>query len=468
MRILILGAGPTGLGAAYRLTELGHDDWMLLEAGPGPGGLARSRTDSHGFTWDCGVHVLHSHYDYFDKVMDGLSGVPIHGPDGYRPFEWLQAKRSAWAWIRDQWCQYPVQRNFWQLDPDSTLECLHGILDQELAVEVRSQPRGYIRDPANFDQWITQKFGVGLADMFMRPFNRKVWGVEPREMNTAWVGDRVAVSGGLRQILADLVCRQPDTGWGPNATFRYPVHGGTGAIWEALASKLPRWHSAYGARVEIWDPADKRLRTVDRWTHSYDAVISTIPLDELSALGLDLPRVHELKAQETHVVGVGYAGSLPECLRDKSWVYVPDPKIGFYRATVLSNLAPSMAPAGCWSILCELGGKQPEGAVVRTLAGLKALGWCAPGPNLDSGLVSAEYMHLEHGYPVPSLDRDAVLVDTDSRLRKLGIWSRGRFGAWRYERGNQDHSFMMGVEAVDSILTGAPEPTIMSPRLVCQ
>ncbi|HEX6213166.1 MAG TPA: NAD(P)-binding protein, partial [Vicinamibacterales bacterium] len=68
-RIVIIGAGPTGLGAAWRLHELGHHNWVLYESTDHPGGLASSVVDTQGFTWDLGGHVLFSHYKYFDNVM---------------------------------------------------------------------------------------------------------------------------------------------------------------------------------------------------------------------------------------------------------------------------------------------------------------------------------------------------------------------------------------------------------------
>jgi UDP-galactopyranose mutase len=72
--MLIAGAGPTGLGAAYRLKDLGSDDFLVIEKGDRVGGLARSITDDAGFTWDIGGHVLFSHYDYYDKVFEALVG----------------------------------------------------------------------------------------------------------------------------------------------------------------------------------------------------------------------------------------------------------------------------------------------------------------------------------------------------------------------------------------------------------
>jgi len=72
MKILILGGGPAGLGAAWRLNELGYSDWQLLEANDYAGGLASSFRDKQGFFWDIGGHVQFSHYDYFDALMHKL------------------------------------------------------------------------------------------------------------------------------------------------------------------------------------------------------------------------------------------------------------------------------------------------------------------------------------------------------------------------------------------------------------
>ena len=68
-RILILGAGCAGLGAAYRLHELGHTNFLVVECNSYPGGLAASFIDDKGFTWDIGGHVQFSHYEYFDQLM---------------------------------------------------------------------------------------------------------------------------------------------------------------------------------------------------------------------------------------------------------------------------------------------------------------------------------------------------------------------------------------------------------------
>ena len=75
-------------------------------------------------------------------------------------------------------------------------------------------------------------------------------------------------------------------------------------------------------------------------------------------------------------------------------------------------------------------------------------------------LISRWNTTLKHGYPVPFLGRDEVLEDIQPMLEAHGIFSRGRFGAWRYEISNQDHTFMQGTEAVRRVLFGTREETI--------
>jgi len=84
----------------------------------------------------------------------------------------------------------------------------------------------------------------------------------------------------------------------------------------------------------------------------------------------------------------------------------------------------------------------------------------------DDEIVSTYHRKFDQGYPTPTLEREGVLKQLLPKLQDLDIWSRGRFGSWRYEVGNQDHSFMLGVEAVDNIVNGAVELTLNYPDFV--
>jgi hypothetical protein len=76
------------------------------------------------------------------------------------------------------------------------------------------------------------------------------------------------------------------------------------------------------------------------------------------------------------------------------------------------------------------------------------------------------HRRLERGYPTPSLERDSVLDVLLPALEERNVFSRGRFGAWKYEVSNQDHSFAQGVEVVDRWLDGAEEETLSRPEVV--
>jgi hypothetical protein len=94
------------------------------------------------------------------------------------------------------------------------------------------------------------------------------------------------------------------------------------------------------------------------------------------------------------------------------------------------------------------------------LSSLIASGVLAEG---DQGRVVSRYHHfVNYSYPIPTLDRDKALSVIQPALLKESIYSRGRFGAWRYEIGNMDHSVMMGVEAVGNILEGESESVFRS------
>src|SRR5215470_10137455 len=224
--LLIIGAGPTGLGAAWRLAARGHTDWLLCEAAPAAGGLASSVVDEHGFTWDLGGHVQFSHYQYFDDLMDELLG-----PDG-----WLYHQRESWVWLRDRFVPYPFQLNLHRLPEDDQRACVRGLISA-----ASRQGASARQTPVHFDAWIDSAFGPGIADVFLRPYNWKVWAHPLETMSWHWIGDRVATVD-LPRVVRNIAAGRDDVSWGPNNQFRFPRRGGTGAIWKTLAERLIRRH----------------------------------------------------------------------------------------------------------------------------------------------------------------------------------------------------------------------------------
>ena len=444
-RIAIIGAGPTGLGAAFRLAELGVRHFTVFERGEGAGGLAASFKDAAGFTWDVGGHVQFSHYHYFDRAMDQAMGA-----------DWYVHDRESWIWIRDRFVPYPLQNNIHLLPDAEKRACLIGLL--------RRPPLDGAA-PADFGEWLRARFGDGLADTFMLPYNAKVWAFPASEMGYAWVGERVAQVD-LERTVLNLLDHRPDVSWGPNSQFRFPASGGTGEIWRRLAAGLPDGSVEYGADVSGVDLDSRRLRLADGSERAFDLLISTMPLDRLAGMLGEPPP--PLKYSTVHVVGVGLAGTPPPDLASKCWIYYPEDKCPFYRLTVFSNYSPTNVPDASryWSVLAEVS-ESPRKPVEGARLGDAVIdGLMATRVIADRTAIASRWQYTaHHGYPTPFLGRDGVVDPLLDRLERQGVFSRGRFGAWKYEVSNQDHSFMQGVELVNRLAFGDEEVTLRRPDI---
>jgi protoporphyrinogen oxidase len=446
-RFVIVGAGPTGLGAAWRLHELHHEDWLIVEAAAEAGGLARSFVDDKGFTWDIGGHVQFSHYEYFDRVMDSLLG-----PDG-----WNHHQRESWIWMRDRFIPYPLQSNLHRLPADDLNRCLQGLVD------IATQPPR--QAPHTFRDWIQSQFGNGLADVFMMPYNFKVWAHDPAVMNASWVGERVAPTD-LRKVLKNLVYQTDDRAWGPNNTFQFPKRGGTGAIWKACAERLPGERKAYNSAVTSIDLQKRTLVLSDGSKLTYDTLISTLPLVELVRLSgrsdLDPIAKRGLLSSSSNIVGLGIAGQPPEALRNKNWIYFPESNCPFYRVTVFSNYAEANVPTpgSTWSLMFEVSESDSRVVNRQSLIDSVVDGAIATELLKDPETILSRWSYrATYGYPVPGIQRDAALAQLLPEFERFGVYSRGRFGLWKYEVSNQDHSFMQGVEIIERIVSGRREIT---------
>lgn len=452
-RILILGAGPTGLGAAVRLQELGFDDFLVLEASAAPGGLAASVVDDRGFTWDLGGHVQFSHYADYDEVLDRALGD-----------DWLWHERESWVWIAGRFVPYPFQNNLHRLDPADR--------DRVLAGLERAAARAGGPPAAHFAEWIQRTFGEDLAELFLVPYNRKVWGVPLEHMGVTWMGDRVAVPD-LERIRRNIHEDRDDVSWGPNNRFRFPLRGGTGAIWRAVAAGLDAARVRLDHRVAAVDPAARTVRLTDGRTLRWDALVSTMPVDRLVAITAGLSSAARRAAASlvhsaVHVLGVGLRGPAPASLARKCWMYCPEPHSPYYRVTVFSNYSPHHVPDdGAYHSLmaevCESPWKPVDGPGLPawTLAAMRRDRLIEPGAEV----VSVWHRRLEYGYPTPSLGRDEALARLMPELEAHRIFSRGRFGGWKYEVANQDHGFMQGAELASRFLTGADEVTFPQPSV---
>jgi protoporphyrinogen oxidase len=424
---LVIGAGPTGIGAAVRLRELGVEH-LVVDAGASAGGMAASRTDAHGFTWDLGGHVIHSHFPDFDDAVR-RSGAPLR-----------QVERNGWVWMDGA-------------EPGS-------MLPSPVQAQLEEMPEDLdpLAPAANLADYYRNCFGSRLFDDFFDPYNRKMWTLPLERIDHSWTSLRSGGSG--RNVPRPGLARDRVVS---RETFPYPV-GGTGALWEAIVRELADPGSfRFGARVVSLDIAARRALLEDGDEIDYRMLVSTAPmtwmLEQMGRPG-DAEGLH---ATTEVAVGLGFEGAPPAALDGVTWVYSPDPKVPWFRGTVLSTYDPSAAGTGRWSMLLEVsdqdgGPIDVESAVRACVRSLEVLG-AEP-----SSLVSTWTEHLPMGYPVPTLGRDDVLRPADSALLEHAVHSRGRFGGWRYESCNQDYSYMQGRQAVDAEVSGAAEDILWQPE----
>jgi protoporphyrinogen oxidase len=221
-----------------------------------------------------------------------------------------------------------------------------------------------------------------------------------------------------------------------------------------------------GKQLAEVDSAQRRVSFADGTGDSYDVLISTAPLDLLA--GMMKPadsKLRDAAALLEHndllVLGIGMQKKIET---GKCWVYFAEPEMPCYRATFFSHYSPFNVPNGDTehysSLMCEM--SVPLGQTLdiertyeQMLAGLirsKIL------EESDRSLIISRYHRLvRYSYPIPTLDRDRGLALLQPELMKQDIYSRGRFGAWRYEIGNMDHSVLMGVEAANHVVSGEKE-----------
>ncbi len=448
--IVILGAGPTGLGAAYYLDRAAYDNWMLFEREPEVGGLAKSIRDEKGFTWDVGGHVAFSHYGVYSRLLEELLG----------PKGWIEHQRESWVRLLDTWVPYPFQNNLQRLPAEVAAKCLEGLI--RAASEAR--PRRF----ANFEEFILQTFGEGIAEVFMLPYNFKVWAHPPAMLDAGWIGERVAVPDPVR-VARNLALGRDDVSWGPNSTFRFPRHGGTGAIWRALAERLPRDRIVTGCGAVAVDVDARTVRLDNGEVRPYDTLITTVPLDTFAAMtgrGEWIEAASRLARSSVHIIGVGVEGEAPADLRTKCWMYFPESNCPFYRVTHFSLYSPNNVDdiRRHWSLMCEVSQSEHKAVDAGRVAEDTVRGLVAAGLLDRSDRVTHTWVkRVEHGYPIPTPDRDRSLDFLLPEMQRRGIYSRGRFGAWKYEVSNMDHSFMQGFEAAGHILFGSPELTVWDP-----
>jgi UDP-galactopyranose mutase len=222
-------------------------------------------------------------------------------------------------------------------------------------------------------------------------------------------------------------------------------------------------HLRLNAPVARVDAAAREVVLDDGTREPYDLLLSTMPMDVLvQRIDGDVPddvrdAAGRLRHSGSYIVGVGVNRPAPST---KCWMYFPEDNAPFYRVTYLSNYSPEVVPDATrqHSLLAEVSHspfkpEDRETVAERTIQGMVNTHHLE-AEDVDD-LADVHVIAREYTYPIPGIERDGALRVINPWLESRDIYSRGRFGAWRYEVGNMDHSVAQGVEWANRVVCGA-------------
>ncbi len=454
--VVIMGAGPAGLTAAYELLK--HEvPITVLEKDPSyVGGLART-VEHKGYRFDIGGHRFFSKNQEVEDLWTEILGT-----------EMLTRDRLSRIYYRGRFFAYPLKaiNALWNLGPLETIRCLASY------GRARLRP---IANPRSFEDWVRNQFGWRLYSIFFKTYTEKVWGISTTELSADWAAQRIKSLDLWLVVRSALQPNRRPRHRGEVVTtlidsFRYPRLG-PGQMWERVAdiSREKGRPVLFGRAVQRIKHEHGRVRAVvtrtvsgDSEEHAGSEFISSIPIRELVAR-LEPPPPEEVRqAAEslsyrdfiTVALMIDRADVFPD-----NWIYIHDPSVRVGRIQNFKNWSPSMVPDQTKTCLgleyfCFEGDGlwTSDDATLIDLARkeLAQLGVCSPEDVFDGVVV-----RQPKAYPVydDAYQAHVDVVRDYLRAQLKNLHLAGRNGMHKYN--NQDHSMMTALLVARNIATGS-------------
>jgi len=455
-RVVIMGAGPAGLTAAYELMKHGVAITVVERDARQVGGLART-AEYKGYRFDIGGHRFFSKNQEVEDLWSEILGS-----------EMLTRDRLSRIYYRGKFFAYPIKaaNALWNLGPVEAVRCLASY------AWARLRP---VKNPKSLEDWVRNQFGWRLYSIFFKTYTEKVWGISTKELSADWAAQRIKSLDLWVVIRSALMPKRRSTGRGEIVTtlidkFRYPRLG-PGQMWERVAEiSRDRGHpvqlgrSVVGVKHEAGLVRSIVTRAQDGTTeeHTGTDFISSIPIREL-VTRLDPPAPEPVRRAAE---GLGYRDFIsialmidrPNLFPD-NWIYIHDPAVKVGRMQNFKNWSPSMVPDQSKTCLgleyfCFEGDglwTMDDTALIELAKGeLAQLGICSATEVFDGVVV-----RQQKAYPVYD-DTYQSKVETireylSEHLPNLHV--AGRNGMHKYN--NQDHSMMTALLVARNIATGS-------------
>ena len=321
MKYLILGAGPAGLTFANMLLEHGEKDFLVLERNPEAGGLCRS-TEVDGSPFDIGG-------GHFLDVKD--PGVTSFMFRFLPEDEWDRYERDSRIDLYGDIIGSPIEANIWQLPEDKQKRYLD-------AIECAGCNTG--KDmPARFTEWIEWKLGKAIAEDYMLPYNRKMFGEDLDSLGTYWLEKLPNVS--YEETKMSCVNKKAYGTQPGHARFMYPKKYGYGEAFLRMAEELGE-NIRYNEKVTSIDYENRIVNGI----YSAENIVVTIPWNSVDKhIGLPDKLYKNLYDLKYSSIVTEYD---PKMLDTKAhWIYYPDPGKSYHRILVRHNFCPGSK--GYWT-----------------------------------------------------------------------------------------------------------------------
>jgi protoporphyrinogen oxidase len=427
-RVIVLGAGLSGLSAAWHLQKKGIE-CLVFEKEKEPGGLCRSKK-INGFTFDYDGHLLHfkrrSTYNFITKLL----GIKL-----------IKHKRNSFVRYLSCDIPYPFQANFLKLPFNIAQQCLSGF--------AAAQKNGNKKDYPNFKAWAYGSFGRGIAEHFMLAYNEKFWTIPANKLTCEWLDGFIPVPA-LKEILPQAKGASPKRQFGYNARFWYPEKGGIGQLPLVLSERIK--NIVTGCDVCSVDLANKNIKLKNGQKERFDYLISTIPLPELSRIIKDAPseiKKYLSKLRWNSIFNLNL-GIDRQAIQARHWVYFPQPDISFFRVGFFHNFSSNLAPKGKNSLYIEVSfsSRRPleKDIIPRIKRDLIKTGLLG----LENSIYAEDANYINYGYPIYDHNYKHSRQGVLSYLGLNNIISCGRYGSWRYM--TMEDALLDGQKAASLIL----------------
>jgi protoporphyrinogen oxidase len=403
-RIVIIGAGLTGLSVAYHLEQQGCSDYAIFEKEATIGGLCRS-IRSDGFTFDFTGHFFHCTNK---TMMQKLHRI-------MQTSHMISHIRRSYVYSKGTYTPYPYQTNLHGLPVQTIVDCINGYVQRK-----KSYKNG------NFDAWVNHHFGAGFAQHFFFPYQEKIFDFPVSKLRTGWV--QGVPQTNLEDILHGALQERDVHSIGYNANFWYPQHGGIDHLVNALAATLKN-HIATNCSVVHIDRQKKTVAFSNGHIEPYEYLVSTMPLNHM--LQLSGIHSHAKKLLCNSVINVNL-GIKQDQICNKHWVYFPEKNYTFFRIGLPHSLG-SMAPEGYSSVSIEIATlEQLTQAKINTFKKAAIQQACSIFKIKKLDIITEQTLILPHAYVIYDRWREKHLADLLNMLAQDSLYSIGRYGAWKY------------------------------------